>query len=58
MAAVVEGAALAVVAEADQRGIVASSTAAGLGQWVRVLADEVDAPLTSAEVGQVGVPGR
>ncbi len=50
--AVAEGAALAVVMEADERGVVKSSTAAGLGQWLRTLADQVDVPLTGGEAAK------
>lgn len=47
--ALAEGAALAVLMEADERGVVASSTSAGLAQWVRTLADEMDVPITGSE---------
>lgn len=47
--AAAEGAALAVVVEAAERGVVPRSTAAGVADWVRVVADAVDVPLTGAE---------
>lgn len=49
--AVLEGAALALVTEADERGMVASSTAANLAGWIRTVADEVDVPFTAGEAG-------
>ena len=50
--AAAEGAALAVVLEAADRGVVAASSAAGLGQWVQTVADAVDVPVTGSEAGK------
>ena len=49
--AAAEGAALAVVLEAADRGVVAASSAAGLGQWVQTVADGVGVPVTGSEAG-------
>ena len=50
--AVAEGAALAMVMEADERGVVGASTAAGLAQWVRTVADAVDVPVTGGDAAK------
>ncbi len=47
--ATLEGAALSVVIEADSRGVVPQSTATGLSEWVRAVANEVDVPMTGAD---------